>query len=73
MLGRILLQKQNLTNGHNGFTNGTTNGTSAVSSSKNWRSAFEEIDWVNPNEKNLVADGESYTHLRLANLADLAA
>ena len=64
MLGRMLLQKQNLTNGHNGLTNGTF----AVSFSKNWRSAFEEIDWVNPNERNLVADGESFTHLRPANL-----
>lgn len=55
MLGRILLQKSNLTNG---YTNGLTNGHPIVSS-KNWRSYFETIDWVNPNEKNLVADGES--------------
>ena len=51
MLGRMLLQKE-LTNGH-------SNGSSALTSSKNWRSAFEEIDWLNPNEQNLVADGES--------------
>jgi hypothetical protein len=55
MLGRMLLQKENYTNGH---TNGTSNGTIAVTSGKDWRSYFETTDWVNPNTKNLVADGE---------------
>ena len=54
MLGRMLLQKP-LSNGH---TNGLTNGTDIRTSSKEWRSAFESIEWLNPNEKNLVADGE---------------
>jgi carbamoyl-phosphate synthase/aspartate carbamoyltransferase len=54
MLGRMLLQKDNLTNG---AVNGLSNGT-ALQSSKDWRSQFESLDWVNPNEKNLVADGE---------------
>lgn len=52
MLGRMLLQKQQLTNGQ---TNGVSGGPQ---SSKEWRSHFETIDWVNPNEKNLVAEGE---------------
>ena len=56
MLGRMLLQKEPLSNGH---VNGLTNGISDVTSSKEWRSSFETIDWVNPNTKNLVADGES--------------
>ena len=55
MLGRMLLQKSDLANG---YTNGLTNGHPVVSSNA-WRSGFETIDWVNPNEKNLVADGES--------------
>ena len=55
MLGRMLLQKSDLTNG---YPNGLTNGH-PITSSKDWRSSFETIDWVNPNEKNLVADGES--------------
>jgi carbamoyl-phosphate synthase/aspartate carbamoyltransferase len=55
MLGRMLLQKDNLTNG---TTNGLSNGTAALKSSKAWRSHFEAIDWVDPNKKNLVADGE---------------
>jgi len=55
MLGRMLLQKPALSNGH---TNGLTTGSSAITSSKDWRSAFETIEWVNPNERNLVADGK---------------
>jgi carbamoyl-phosphate synthase/aspartate carbamoyltransferase len=49
MLGRMLLQK-NLINGH-------ANGTNGIAP-KDWRSSFESIDWVNPNAKNLVADGQ---------------
>jgi carbamoyl-phosphate synthase/aspartate carbamoyltransferase len=55
MLGRMLLQKSDLSNG---LSNGLANGHPVVPS-KDWRSSFETIDWVNPNEKNLVADGES--------------
>lgn len=57
MLGRMLLQKQ-LTNGYANGVNGTK-GANAITSSKNWRAAFEDIPWLNPNEQNLVADGES--------------
>ncbi|RDW69846.1 carbamoyl-phosphate synthase [Coleophoma cylindrospora] len=53
MLGRMLVQKDAATNGH---ANGVTNGHTALTSSKDWRSAFETIDWVDPNAKNLVAD-----------------
>ncbi|KIN00126.1 hypothetical protein OIDMADRAFT_164286 [Oidiodendron maius Zn] len=53
MLGRMLLQKKALSNG---AANGLPNGTSALKSSKDWRSDFESIDWVDPNEQNLVAD-----------------
>jgi carbamoyl-phosphate synthase/aspartate carbamoyltransferase len=55
MLGRMLIQKK-LATGH---AVGLTNGTSAVKSSKDWKSSFEIIDWVNPNSQNLVAEGES--------------
>lgn len=55
MLGRMLLKKETQTNGE---PNGLSNGTTALSSSKDWRSHFESIDWVNQNERNLVADGE---------------
>jgi carbamoyl-phosphate synthase/aspartate carbamoyltransferase len=56
MLGRMLLQKSKVSNG---YTNGVPNGIAPVLSSQDWRSAFETIEWVNPNEQNLVADGES--------------
>ncbi|KAI1828137.1 pyrABCN [Xylaria intraflava] len=54
MLGRMLLQKHDLTNG---VSNGAVNGD-VVShlTGKNWRPYFESHDWVNPNTKNLVAE-----------------
>jgi len=54
MLGRMLMQKKLATR----HTNGLTNGTSTIKSSKDWKSSFEIIDWVNPNSQNLVAEGE---------------
>lgn len=55
MLGRMLLQKQQLTNG---LANGVTNGNGALTTANDWKPYFESIEWVNPNEKNLVAEGE---------------
>ena len=55
MLGRMLQQKQNLTNG----VNGDAEGFELPGKVDDWRSSFESIDWINPNEKNLVAEGES--------------
>lgn len=48
MLGRMLLQKQSLTNGTMTLPGKTGD----------WHPYFESIEWVNPNEKNLVAEGE---------------
>ncbi|KAI0022516.1 carbamoyl-phosphate synthase [Xylariomycetidae sp. FL0641] len=53
MLGRILLQKPELTNGESNGVNGTN--TSQVIK-KDWKPYFESVDWVNPNTKNLVAE-----------------
>ncbi|KAH6659653.1 hypothetical protein BKA67DRAFT_545274 [Truncatella angustata] len=47
MLGRMMLQKQNKTNGANGVSSYTQ---------KLSREDFETIEWVDPNEKNLVAE-----------------
>ncbi|KAI1395893.1 carbamoyl-phosphate synth [Hypoxylon fuscum] len=52
MLGRMLLQKKDLTNG---ITNGV-NGISNHHIKKDWKPYFDSIDWVNPNTKNLVAE-----------------
>jgi carbamoyl-phosphate synthase / aspartate carbamoyltransferase len=53
MLGRMRLQSQ--------ATNGVTNGETAVANIKGLSSIdqFESIEWVNPNEENLVEQGES--------------
>jgi carbamoyl-phosphate synthase/aspartate carbamoyltransferase len=48
MLGRMLLEKKAV----NGHVNGSTTMTT-----KHWRANFETLDWVDPNSKNLVADG----------------
>ena len=45
-LGRLLLQKPGMTNGPKGI------------SQEGWKSNFEDVEWVNPNEKNLVAEGK---------------
>lgn len=54
MLGRMLLQKQDLANGD---SNGVLTHTALPVGAEDWRPHFEAIDWVNPNEKNLVAEG----------------
>lgn len=54
MLGRMLLEKQDMPNG----VNGDAEGFALPGKMGNWRPHFEAIDWVNPNEKNLVAEGE---------------
>jgi carbamoyl-phosphate synthase/aspartate carbamoyltransferase len=47
MLGRMLLQKA-------GEANGVADGVHG----DDWKSHFEQIEWVDPNKKNLVAEGE---------------
>lgn len=58
MLGRMLLQKQQLTNGLTNGNNALVNGSGGVQALKEWKPYFDTIDWVNPNEKNLVAEGK---------------
>jgi carbamoyl-phosphate synthase/aspartate carbamoyltransferase len=48
MLGRMLLGQSRASNG---VANGIPNDVEI------WRASFEEIEWVNPNTKNLVAEG----------------
>ena len=59
MLGRMLLQKASFTNGvSNGVSSGSTNGASSPVFPRDWRPFFDVVDWINPNQKNLVAEGE---------------
>lgn len=52
MLGKMLLQKKSLANGH---VNGEVLSPLHL---RDWRAGFESTDWVNPNTMNLVAEGE---------------
>lgn len=47
MLGRMLLQKP-----------GAEKALAAGVDAATWKSHFEEVEWVDPNTKNLVAEGE---------------
>ena len=51
LLGRMLLQKPNAASGQ-------LTGNATPQAMKEWKDSFETVDWVNPNEKNLVAEGE---------------
>lgn len=55
MLGRMLSEKPPAKS--NGTTNGT-NGHSNQLARKYTLKDFDTVDWVNPNEKNLVAEGK---------------
>jgi carbamoyl-phosphate synthase/aspartate carbamoyltransferase len=69
MLGRLLLPKPS--KGVNGLVNGianalqitgpATNGIANGADAEHWRSEFEIIPWYNPNDKNLVAEGDLAT------------
>lgn len=48
MLGRMLLQSPEVAEGKDAIVE------------DGWRSSFEEIDWVDPNTKNLVSEGKFY-------------
>lgn len=58
MLGRMLLQTKQPPNGLTNGANGQVNGNGAVQAMREWKPYFETVEWVNPNEKNLVAEGE---------------
>ncbi|KAK3390429.1 hypothetical protein B0H63DRAFT_465596 [Podospora didyma] len=49
-LARMLLQKKDLTNGSGASLK------TLLGKTDEWRPYFDSIDWVNPNEKNLVAE-----------------
>lgn len=57
MLGKMRLELQGQANG---VTNGEVNGYTPLE-------RFEKIEWVNPNESNLVAEGEFFHNSMLEN------
>jgi carbamoyl-phosphate synthase/aspartate carbamoyltransferase len=54
MLGRIMLQASAIPNGTEASGHPATPNTQ-------WRSHYEQIDWVDPNKKNLVQEGKPST------------
>lgn len=55
MLGKILLQKS--AGVGEKFANTLNSFVGTKSASQGWRADFETVDWVDPNVKNLVAEG----------------
>lgn len=57
MLGKMLLQKSTGVGGK--LASGLSNiiGVKRTDTLRDWRSDFETVDWVDPNVKNLVAEG----------------
>lgn len=58
MLGRMLLRRPHDQALTNGSVNGAINGNGPHNGVQDWQRFFDTIDWVNPNSKNLVAEGE---------------
>jgi carbamoyl-phosphate synthase / aspartate carbamoyltransferase len=68
MLGRLLLQSStlsylisNLANGdHQASASGTTTpiGNGETPNAQSWKSKYQDVPWMDPNELNLVKDGE---------------
>ena len=60
MLGR-LLQRTGPTPSSTALTNGAVNTQTLADSEADWRGSFEQIEWLDPNTKNLVAEGTEIT------------
>ena len=56
MLGR-LMQRTGPTPSSTSLTNGAVNTQTLADDEVDWRSSFEQIEWLDPNKKNLVAEG----------------
>jgi carbamoyl-phosphate synthase/aspartate carbamoyltransferase len=57
MLGRLLQQKTALGSIKSAVNGALSNGYTNGMNRQEWKSQFENVPWVNPNEKNLVAEG----------------
>lgn len=58
MLGRMLLHQPDRTSKQPNGQTGVTNGDGPITR-EDWQSDLDDLDWSNPNTKNLVADGET--------------
>lgn len=65
MLGRLLLQKPNTDIAL--FDNGQQSNDAVVgTASQSWRSFYENVEWDNPNQRNLVSEGKISIYLPLS-------
>lgn len=55
MLGKLLIQKATVADTVREHVTATT--TNMVDVASTWRDEFESVEWVDPNTKNLVAEG----------------
>lgn len=63
MLGR-LLQRTGPSPSSTTLTNGAVDTAElAEGAVDDWRASFAELEWSDPNQKNLVAEGERFSHL----------
>ena len=58
MLGKLRIENQLKSNGIVEYKP-TTNGIQSCSLSPDWRSHTKDVDWLDPNARNLVAEGEN--------------
>lgn len=58
MLGKMLVETKHKPNGIVG-DHTATDRQSASSLALDWRTGFQDVDWFNPNTRNLVAEGEN--------------
>lgn len=69
MLGKLLLQKIT-----NGIGQKIVDGITSIAKSESfeaWRTDFETVDWVDPNKKNLVAEGMFQSFLQRPRLTQV--
>jgi carbamoyl-phosphate synthase/aspartate carbamoyltransferase len=63
MLGKMMLQKS--TSVGEKIASGLSSIVGTKGVSQDWRNDFEEVDWVDPNVKNLVAEGNLRASIHL--------
>lgn len=57
MLGKLLLQKSAGVGSKLANSLSSIVGTKSTDKAYDWRSDFESVEWIDPNAKNLVAEG----------------
>lgn len=59
MLGKLMMQKPYISGSVRDKISGAVNSLVPIDPSSNWHHDFESVEWVDPNKKNLVAEGKN--------------